>query len=333
MNQSKRDLSATPQRLWQIFQTQNISAEAWQRGLELADFAPNRLQWRRFLDLLMLGLGAVFLIAGIFFFFAFNWDDMSKWSRFAVVEGAVVIATVMAFIFKLDSWGGRVSLGGAAMLMGLALGVIGQAYQTGADNWQLFQSWAMFITAWVLISRWNIMYLIWMILINLTVFLYWQQAVYRDWQYLHLSLIGVNLLFLVVWDTLGHYSKIEFLNKGRWILYLFALYMLGHGSVLMINYIFGGNSGVQFAPIIYPAMIAILIGLYTLMRRDLLMLTFAALSLLVVGVSGIGRVIWETLFYRSNDPFFFFFIMAVITVGLTVILVQGLRRLQKAWEV
>lgn len=334
MNQSKRDLRATPQRLWEIFQNQDISPNAWQRSQELAGLKPNRLEWRRFLDLFMLALGAIFLIAGIFFFFAFNWDDMSKWSRFAVVEGAVIVATFMAFIFKLDSWGGRISLGGAGMLMGLALGVIGQAYQTGADNWQLFQTWALLITAWVLISRWNIMYLIWMILINLTISLYWQQTIYRDWHLMNLSLIAINMLFLLVWDVLGTVTSIEFLKKGRWILYLFAAYALSHGSWLMLDFIF--NSGyrlMEYAPIVYIPMILIFGVMYILMRRDLLMLTFVALSILVVSVSGIARVLGESLLYRSSDPFFFFFLMGIITIGITVLLVQALRRLQKAWEV
>lgn len=334
MNQNKRDLLASPQRLWRLFQNQQLSPEAWERSLELAGLQPSRVEWRRFLDLLMLALGAIFLVAGIFFFFAFNWDDMSKWSRFAVVEGAVVVATVMAFIFKLDSWGGRISLGAAAMLLGLALGVIGQAYQTGADNWQLFQTWAMLLTAWVLISRWNIMYLIWMILINLTIGLYWQQAVYRDWQVMNLVIILVNLAFIVIWDLLARFSPIEFLKKGRWILYLFALYMLSHATFLMLDYIFASPNYrlMEYAHLVYGAIILILLVMYILVQRDLLMLTFAALSLLVVGVSGIGRFIYETAFENTADPFFFFFLMAVITVSLTVILVQALRRLQKAWE-
>jgi uncharacterized membrane protein len=334
MKQNIRDLAATPQRLWRLFQNQDLSPQAWERSQELADLHPSRLEWRRFLDLLMLGMGAIFLIAGIFFFFAYNWDDMSKWSRFAVVEGAVLVATLFAFFLKLDTWGGRISLGAAAMLMGLALGVVGQAYQTGADNWQLFQTWAMLLTAWVLISRWNIMYLIWMVLINVTIGLYWGQVVQGDWDYLNLTIIIVNLLFLVIWDSLAVFSPIEFLKKGRWILYIFAVFMLLHSSWLMMDYIFGNPDYrlMEFAPLVYFALMIILLGMYTQIKRDLLMLTFAALSLLIIGISWIGRFLYDTLFYSSNDIFFYFLMMSVVTVSLTVLFVTGLRRLQKAWE-
>jgi uncharacterized membrane protein len=334
MKQSIREQAATPQRLWRLFQNQDLSPEVWERSQELADLRPNRLEWRRFLDLLMLGMGAIFLIAGIFFFFAFNWNGMDKFSRFAVVEGAVVVATLFAFFLKLDTWGGRISLAGAAMFMGLALGVIGQTYQTGADSWQLFQTWVMLITAWVLISRWNIMYLIWMVLINITIGLYWGQVVQGEWSNLNLTIILVNLLFLLVWDLLARFTPIEFLKKGRWILYLFAVFMLTHASYLMLDYIFGSPIYrlMEFAPIVYFGLMAILLGMYTLVKRDLLMLTFGALSLLIISICWIGRFLYDTLFYSSNDIFFYFLMMGVVTVSLTVIFVTGLRRLQKAWE-
>jgi uncharacterized membrane protein len=332
MDENKRKLAATPQRLWQIFQSQDISPDVWQRSLQLADLVPDRQQWRRFLDVLMLGMGTVFLLAGIFFFFAYNWFGMSKWLRFAVVEGAVILATIGAFRFKLDSIVGRICLAAAAMLMGLALGVVGQAYQTGADNWPLFQTWAIFITAWVLISRWNIMYLIWMILINLTIALYWEQAIYRDWHLMNTALVTANLVFLVAWDVLGTYSSIEFLKKGRWILYLFAFYMLLHATYLIIGFIFGSRDISATAPIVYPSLILILGVMYIWMRRDLLMVTLTALSLLVVAIAGIGeKLIW--LFNSNGGLFMYFLIMAGITVGLTVMLVRMLQRLQNAWRV
>jgi uncharacterized membrane protein len=334
MKKSIREQAATPQRLWRLFQNQDLSPEVWERSQELADLRPNRFEWRRFLDLLMLGMGAIFLIAGIFFFFAYNWSGMDKFSRFAVVEGAVIVATLFAFFLKLDTWAGRISLAAAALFMGLALGVIGQTYQTGADSWQLFQTWTMLITAWVLISRWNIMYLIWMLLINLTIGLYWVQEIQMNWNFMQLTLISINLLFLVIWDSLAQFSPIEFLKKGRWILYIFALYALLHSSALMLDYIFGSPAYrlMEFAPIVYFALMAILLGMYTLVKRDLLMLTFGALSLLIISIAWIGRFLYQTLFYSSSDIFFYFLMMGIVTVSLTVIFVTGLRRLQKAWE-
>jgi uncharacterized membrane protein len=334
MKKSIREQAATPQRLWRLFQNQDLSPEVWERSQELADLRPNRLEWRRFLDLLMLGMGAIFLIAGIFFFFAYNWSGMDKFSRFAVVEGAVIVATLFAFFLKLDTWGGRISLAGAALFMGLALGVIGQTYQTGADSWQLFQTWTILISAWVLISRWNIMYLIWMVLLNITISLYWGQVIESEWEYLNLTIIVVNMLFLLAWDVLARFTPIKFLNQGRWILYLFAVFMLAHASYLMLDYIFGSPAYrlMEFAPIVYFALMAILLGMYTLVKRDLLMLTFGALSLLIISIAWIGRFLYQTLFYSSSDIFFYFLMMGVVTVSLTVIFVTGLRRLQKAWE-
>lgn len=336
MEKSQREKPATVGRLGQVFREQNFSPKLWELALESAGFKPNKADWQRFLDLLMLAMGTIFLLAGILFFFAFNWADMGKWTRFAVVELAVVIATVLAFIFKLDTWAGRMALAGAAILLGIALAVIGQVYQTGADNWQLFQTWAMLLTAWVLISRWNIMWLIWMVLINLTIGLYWQQVLMDNWQFFNLLILLINLGFVVAWDLLARFSKFEFVKQGRWFLYIFAAVALAHISYLMIDYIFGFYISplIPFAPFIYGAVLGLMLLLYTLIYRDLLMLTLSAFSFLVVSITWLGEFIYEAMMIQTNYLAFYlyYFIMGIITVGMTVILVLALRRLQKAWE-
>lgn len=331
-------LPVTPYRLNLLFRDGKLPLEAWTRSHQLAGFIPSRADWLRFVDLLMVSMGTVFLLAGIVFFFAFNWDDLSKWHRFVVVEGAVIIATTMAFVLNLDKWGGRLALGAATILMGVALAVISQEYQTGADSYRLFQVWLMLITGWVLISRWNIMYLIWMVLLNITLGLYWQQMIGGNWGNYNLIVISINFMFVIAWDLVAKYIGFEFMQKGRWFLYIFIVEGLIHATTLMTDYIF--NVGSEYsqvllpsAPFVYIAMVAIILALYTTIRRDLLALTFTALSVLVVGISGSGRWIWEAMFETVGEPYFFFFIMAIITVGLTALMAIGLRRLHRAWEV
>ena len=331
-------LPATPYRLNLLFRDNVLPIEAWKRSHQLAGVIPSRANWLRFADLLMASMGTIFLLAGIVFFFAFNWDDLSKWHRFAIVEGAVIIATVMAFALNLDKLGGRLALGAATILMGVALAVISQEYQTGADSYRLFQIWLMLITGWVLISRWNIMYLIWMVLLNITLGLYWQQTVATDWGTYNLIVISVNFAFVIAWDLIAKYVGFEFMQKGRWFLYIFVVAGLIHATSLMVQYIF--SVGYEYsevilpsAPLVYAVMVVIILVFYTTIRRDLLTLTFTALSVLVVGITGSGRVIWESVFETTQNPYFFFFIMAIITIGLTAALATGLRRLHRVWEV
>jgi hypothetical protein len=72
--------------------------------------------------------------------------------------------------------------------------------------------------------------------------------------------------------------------------------------------------------------------MYMTVRRDLQMLTMAAISILVVAISGIGRALYESLFYNATDPVLYFLIMGFVTIGLTGGLALALRRLQASWE-
>src|SRR5689334_12916444 len=78
-------------------------------------------------------LGAALAGFALILWLAANWDDLGRFGRFALLEGAV-LATGLGALF---SKGARVPL---ALLTMLAIGGLfaffGQTYQTGADPWQ-----------------------------------------------------------------------------------------------------------------------------------------------------------------------------------------------------
>lgn len=329
-----RDLPANPQRLAKLFQSNTLPETAWHPAQKIAGNVPTANDWLRFADMLFLGLGTIFLLAGIVFFFAFNWDDLSKWHRFVIVEGAVIISTLLAFAFNLDKWAGRLALGASAILLGVALAVISQEYQTGADSYRLFQVWLMLITGWVLISRWNIMYLIWMVLLNITLGLYWQQIIANDWETFNIILLIANASFVFLWEIIARFTNFKFMKDGRWFLYIFMAVALSHGTGMMSDFIFSSGFFGQItilAPMVYLGLLGLILFFYIILSHDLLMLTFAGLSTLVVGVMGSGKILWDAM-GRSSDGIVYLFLMGIITVGLTTALVTALRILQQNWE-
>lgn len=329
-----RDLPATSQRLAKLFQSNTLPATAWNPAQKIAGNVPTANDWLRFADILFVGLGTIFLLAGIVFFFAFNWDDLTKWHRFAIVEGAVIIATVLAFFLNLDKWAGRLALGASTILLGVALAVISQEYQTGADSYRLFQVWLMLITGWVLISRWNIMYLIWMVLLNITLGLYWEQIINTNWETFNIILLIINASFVFLWEIIARFTNFNFMKDGRWFLYIFMAVALTHGTGMMSDFIFNSNifgQSTLLAPIVYLTLLASILFFYIVLNRDLLMLTFGGLSVLVVGILGSGKILWDIM-GESSDGILYFFLMGIITVGLTTALVTALRALQHNWE-
>lgn len=76
---------------------------------------------------------------GVVLWVAANWDILGRAGRFALLQGIVVVATLLAW--KRPAW--RVPLSLAIWFgTGSLFAFFGQTYQTGADPWQLFAVWS-----------------------------------------------------------------------------------------------------------------------------------------------------------------------------------------------
>ncbi|KAA0913420.1 DUF2157 domain-containing protein [Psychrobacter sp. ANT_WB68] len=148
------------------------NAEAAATHLEVY---PSKRTWLNFFDKTLLIVGAVALVLSLVFFIAYNWQNMGKIGKFALVEGALVISIALYVTlsfrrrFQLIR---QVLLLIASIITGSLLALFGQVYQTGADTWQLFFGWAILITPWVMIGRFPALWLLWLGLLNACLILY-----------------------------------------------------------------------------------------------------------------------------------------------------------------
>ena len=117
--------------------------------------------WHSWAQRALLALGAAHFLAGIVFFFAYNWEDLGAFARFGLIQGALVMAIVAAVAAGLHRPAGKALLVAASVLTGVLLAVIGQVYQTGADAWELFAAWTVLVLPWVLASRSSIHWFLW----------------------------------------------------------------------------------------------------------------------------------------------------------------------------
>ena len=46
----------------------------------------DKKQWNQFLSVFLLAVGVGFTVAGIIFFFAYNWDELPKFAKLGIVE-------------------------------------------------------------------------------------------------------------------------------------------------------------------------------------------------------------------------------------------------------
>jgi uncharacterized membrane protein len=249
-----------------------------QEALRAAGMAPTRADWRAFLGRLTLWLGIVALAAAMVFFFAFNWAALGRFAKFGLVEAAIVAGLLACWRLDLDGAPGKAVLLLLSLLTGALLALTGQVYQTGADTFELFAWWAALILPWVLVSRFSPLWLVWLALVNVAVFLYFQIAF--DLEPLLWALFVLNGLALAGWEA-GHRFGLAWL-RDSWPPRLVAMASGAMATALMMSAIFGsGDAMALLSTLAYAAWLGAFFFWYRRIRPDLFMLAVGILSLIV----------------------------------------------------
>lgn len=187
---------------------------------------PSKRTWLDFFNKALLIIGAVALVLSLVFFIAYNWQNLGKIGKFALVEGAlaITIALYVSLSFRRQFQLIRqLLLLIASIITGSLLALFGQIYQTGADTWQLFFAWAILITPWVVIARFPALWLLWLGLINAFLLLYLDVAnlQFIDHRLQNISQVAVLALFnfiafyswLISCDNKKLFSASKFFNR------------------------------------------------------------------------------------------------------------------------
>ena len=131
--------------------------------------------WRHWLEQLCWMLGSALLLIGVLFFFAYNWAALPSMAKFGLLQLAILSCVGGALYLGMQRLGGQLMITAASVLVGVLLAVFGQVYQTGADAYSLFVSWAVLISLWVIVARFAALWLVWLLIAQLAWGLDWQQ--------------------------------------------------------------------------------------------------------------------------------------------------------------
>ena len=132
--------------------------------------------WAQWVIRLLLAFGTGLVLTGIVFFFAFNWASLPDLAKLGLIQTALIVTTLGAWWFGCDKIVGQLLLIASSVLVGVFMASFGQIYQSGADAWTLFAVWAAAITPWTLLSRSPFHWLLWLVLVNLALSLWWDQT-------------------------------------------------------------------------------------------------------------------------------------------------------------
>lgn len=151
------ELSKTPElsreTLGGLVDAGTLTPHAWEESLRFCGFTPGVRQWTAYWRHMFLLGGALFLAAGIIFFFAWNWAEMHRFARMALAGLAVAATGIGAVWHGPDSPLGRVLLLACGICVGPMLAVFGQTYQTGAELWELFRVWTVLLVALAVVGK------------------------------------------------------------------------------------------------------------------------------------------------------------------------------------
>ena len=278
--------------------------------------------WQKFLSWFLLGVGISFTVAGILFFFAYNWEHLHKFLKFGLIEALIVIVLIIAVFSKAKTWVKKVLLTSTSVLVGVLYAVFGQVYQTGANAYDFFLAWTLFVSLWVLISNFAPLWLLFVVLINTTLILYAQQVAH-DWSeiFVFTLLFLLNTLFLFLFFIGPRILKQK--PFPIWFTNLVALSAITFSSIGIANGIFESKKG-AFPTLVLSAMLLYGLGMWFGLK------TKRAFYLAIIPFSII--IIICSLMMKFSLDAGMFFVMGLFIVTSVTLLVLLLIKLQRRWK-
>lgn len=278
--------------------------------------------WKEFLNLFFISLGVGFTVSGIIFFFAYNWTDLHKFAKMGLIEGLIVLTTSAILFSKLNLNVKNILLTGTSVIVGVLIAVFGQIYQTGANAYDFFLGWTLFISLWVVISNYPPLWLVFLTLINTTFVLYSQQVA-SDWSevFVFSSLFLFNSLVLVA---------VHFLLKFRidikiptWFTSLLGLAAILFSTIGIIIGIFDKHQ-TSFILLLLLSIIAYGAGLvYGFKTKNGFYLSIIPFSIIVI---------ISALLIKISEGAAMFFIVSLFIIVSVTLLIKGLFDIQKKWN-
>jgi uncharacterized membrane protein len=269
-------------------------------ALRVAGAEPDGARWLRFVEWLTIGAGSVLVAVALVFFIAANWHAMPNVARFALVEGAIVLAVAICLWRGPDSTAGQAALCAAAVATGGLLALVGQTYQTGADTWELVAAWTLAILPWTLLGRQASLWLLTLAVVNLASqawFARWGMASAAGGQGALWTLVLVNAAALALWEIGRRLDLREF--RADWGLRVVAAASGFAATIAGIDAIVDSRAA---APALGVAWLLWLAGVwygFRMRRVDVFVLAVGLGSTVVVAALFLGKHLFSVAGFLS----------------------------------
>ncbi len=311
----------------ELYAGNHLKSEARQFALNL--ISPP-LNWGLWTSRILLGLGTTLILAGIIFFFAYNWTRIGDFAKLGGIQLAIIACIIAACILPMQKLPGKLLLLSASILVGVFMAVFGQVYQTGADAWQLFFFWAVLTFGWTLLSNFPPQWIFSLVIANLAISTWWAQAANPSRDMINLidiMFIGLNGAALIAYE-IGKTKKLNWLNNFwlRPLLTFVVLYFATSPIIARILINFKGTS-LTLAALLGAICLAVSFMVYRYKLHDIKSLSLTILAICIVVITAIGRLVFE-----GGDEIAATLIMGLITLAIFAVAVSYIRKISKQLE-
>jgi len=303
-----------------------IQTEHEQQALEMAGERSNASSWLAFITKMLVLLGLLSLSFGVIFFFAYNWNDLGRAYKFLVLQ-VVLVAVFALYYFKAKSpWIAQALLLAGVLVLGALLALFGQTYQTGADPWQLFATWAVLISPLVLFSRSEVLWLVMAALINVALILYLHVnrsffgffflGHHIPWLFL---LLNSALVLVVEWLAGPNGKRLSwFALSHRWAAQVIGLAVMYILCLMGLEVVWGSSRSANL--LLFVVFIAASFVFYRFIKHDLLLLTGWILALMIFVLSLLANAIFDD--FDAGG----LLLMAICLIGMSTFAVSWLKK-------
>ena len=300
-----------------VAKNSNLSKSEIAKLLEQNVFAKPK-DWYLFLKYFSLSIGLGFLSTGILFFFAYNWQDLSKFFKLALLEFLVILSFSLSIFFYSKKILSNLLLTVTTLLVGVLFAVFGQIYQTGANAFDFFFGWTLAVFLWVAVTKFEPLWVVFIALVNIT-FIMFSEQVATDWNNAtyYLVLLLINLLFLGI----TYYFK-KTISVASWFLYLLGSYLILIGTFAIIDGIMKHTNTTYIAVVLLVAVFYALMLKVSISEKSTFYIASIAASCIAI---------IDALIFKKSTNAFEFLVASIFTIVAVTATIKLILFLQKKW--
>lgn len=267
-----------------------------------------------YINYVLLFFGILSIVIGSIFFFAYNWNVLNKWHKFIIANLFLIITSLFAMKGDIKNIKNRLLFLGLSILIGGYIALIGQVYHSGADTYQLFLIWGLLILPIVLSLNFAPLWLLGIILLNLTLIFYYRT--FFGFGFVELNFYTGFTILIIINSTIMAIFALK--SKDIIIPRFINLFNNGVVTVLVLSSIF--QEEYHFTIALYLLWISGNFYLFRIREVRTFQLSMCLMSILATSIGVYIKLAFESLDEMTN-----FFVLAVIAISISSLGVKWLR--------